>query len=216
MSIAKDLSKWVNPKNAFYLLLAMYIAGWIGLQNASSHSIFQELTPLNLLLTGMILFHFETAKNRSYFIFLLTSIILGFAIEVLGVKTGSIFGNYTYSHVLGPHLLDVPLIIGLNWAILIYCSGLFAKRLFKNIFLQALIGACIMTILDFFIEPAAIELNFWRWEGEAIPLKNYLAWFIFSFGMLYFFLRIHPQSKNPIAEKLLAILLAFFILLNFN
>lgn len=216
MSIVKDISNRVKPSYAFYLLLAMYIVGLIGLQSPSTRSIFQDLTPLNLLLTGMILFHFETTKNRKFFIFLLTSMILGFGIEVLGVKTGSIFGSYCYSHVLGTRVFDVPLIIGLNWAILIYCSGLLAKRLAQNIYLQALIGAVIMTMLDFFIEPAAIQLNFWQWESVSIPFKNYLAWFIFSFGMLYFFLRFHPRSENPIAIKLLGILLAFFVLLNFN
>ncbi len=215
MSILKSLNSWGNPQNAFYLLLAIYIAGFIGLRASTTQAIFQALTPLNLLLTGMILFHFETSKNKYYAIFLIISFIFGFGIEVIGVKTGYVFGDYQYSEVLGLQLLSVPLIIGVNWAILIYCSGILAKKMSENIFIQALIAALIMTLLDYFIEPVAVALNFWQWEDTSIPLRNYLAWFVFSYIMVLFYFKIHPNSNNPLAVRLLLILLSFFVLLNF-
>jgi len=215
MPIAKALNMWVNPRNAFYLLIAIYTAGLIGLSAAQTQSLFQQLTPFNLLLSGMILFHFETTKNKPYFVFLIICIVLGFSIEVIGVKTGFIFGEYNYSNVLGPRLLDVPIIIGLNWVILVYCSGILAKSLVQNIYIRAFIGSSLMTLLDFFIEPVAVALNFWQWEAESIPMKNYLAWFVFSYALVFLYLKILPNSSNPIAIRLLLIIISFFILLNF-
>lgn len=215
MPIAKALNMWVNPRNAFYLLVAIYTAGLIGLSAAQTQSLFQQLTPFNLLLSGMILFHFETTKNKPYFAFLIICIVLGFSIEVIGVKTGFIFGEYNYSNVLGPRLLDVPIIIGLNWVILVYCSGILAKSLVQNIYIRAFIGSSLMTLLDFFIEPVAVALNFWQWEAESIPMKNYLAWFVFSYALVFLYLKILPNSSNPIAIRLLLIIISFFILLNF-
>src|SRR5689334_23098853 len=42
---------------------------------------------------------------------------LTLAAEVIGVATGAIFGAYSYGEVLGFKLLEVPLIIGLNWVV---------------------------------------------------------------------------------------------------
>ena len=40
-----------------------------------------------------------------------------------------------------------------------------------------------MVLLDIMIEPVAIELDFWQWEGGNIPLQNYLMWFIVALFM---------------------------------
>ena len=49
---------------------------------------------------------------------------LGFFIEVIGVKTGFIFGSYYYGAAMGIKILAVPLLIGLNWSILVYSTSL--------------------------------------------------------------------------------------------
>lgn len=45
------------------------------------------------------------------------TMFVGFAVEALGVTTGVIFGAYHYTDRMGPRLHEVPLVIGINWAI---------------------------------------------------------------------------------------------------
>jgi uncharacterized membrane protein len=79
---------------------------------------------------------------------------------------------------------------------------------------QAVAGAFLMVLLDFFIEPIAVELDFWSWQHGHIPFQNFLAWFIISFALLIVFHRIEIDKKNPIAFPFYAIQLLFFILQN--
>lgn len=208
-------SRHINPTNAFRLLLAMHIAGAIGLAIPASRNFFQLLTPFNLLATAAIVFHFEEKKTANYILFIIVTFLAGYAVEVAGVHTGIIFGEYNYGATLGIKVFEVPLAIGLNWAILIYASGLASDRFPIPKVLKALTGAIIMVAFDFIIEPVAIKLDFWSWALEAIPLRNYLAWFLISF-ILHLFYQFLPFSKNnPLAIRLLCIQVLFFLLLNF-
>lgn len=207
-------SPHINPTNAFRLLLAMHIAGGIGLAIPESRVFFQMLTPFNLLATGAIVFHFEEKKTPTYILLLVISFLVGFGIEVVGVHTGLIFGEYQYGATLGFKLWEVPLAIGLNWAILIYTTGLLSDRLRVPKLLKAVAGALLMVMLDYLIEPVAIKLDFWSWSHESIPIKNYIAWFSISL-ILHILFQLLPFSKNnPLAIKLLYIQGLFFLVLN--
>lgn len=208
-------SRHINPTNAFRLLLAMHIAGAIGLAIPVSRDFFQVLTPFNLLATAAIVFHFEEKKTTNYIVLIIATLLAGYAVEVVGVHTGVIFGEYSYGATLGIKLFNVPLAIGLNWGILIYASGLTTDKLPIPKVLKALTGAIIMVGLDFLIEPVAIKLDFWSWTLESIPFRNYLAWFLISF-ILHLFYQFLPFSKNnPLAIRLLCIQALFFLILNF-
>ncbi len=210
-----DSLPYINQRNAFILLLAMHIAGLIGLSIESSRALFQALTPFNLLATAAIVLHFESNKSKNYALFILITFLVGFFIEVLGVKTGVIFGEYAYGQTLGVKFLEVPLAIGLNWVVLIYCTAQLSRKLFKNILLRVIIGALLMTALDFLIEPVAITYDFWSWESVAIPPQNYVAWFAISAVLQLLFNRLMTKSNNSLAIRLLYIQVGFFLLLNF-
>jgi len=64
----------------------------------------------------------SSCKRTDFYISLIAVSIIGFLIEVIGVKTGYIFGRYYYGQSLGYHLLSVPLLIGLNWGVLLYST----------------------------------------------------------------------------------------------
>jgi putative membrane protein len=51
-----------------------------------------------------------------------------------------------------------------------------------------------MVIFDFFLEPAAIELNFWNWAAVQVPWQNYLGWFIL--GSLFTYTGLHLNVLN--------------------
>lgn len=208
-------SSYINPKNAFRLLLAMHIAGAIGLALPESREFFQLLTPYNLLATAAIVFHFEEQKTPSYILLIIITFLAGYFVEVAGVSTGVIFGEYSYGATLGFKLWEVPLAIGLNWAVLIYGTGLLSDKLPVHKVLRAIVGALLMVGLDLLIEPVAIKLDFWSWASEGIPLQNYVAWFLISF-VLHSLYQVLPFSKNnQLAIKLLYIEAVFFLTLNF-
>lgn len=209
-----DELPFVNERNAFLLLLAMHIAGVIGLSFVASRSLFQSLTPFNLLATAALLLHFEKVKNGKYFLFILSTFLLGYGFEVIGVKTGVIFGEYTYGATLGLKMLDVPLTIGINWIVLIYITRGVATQVTKSKWLIVLLASTLMVLLDLLIEPVAVHFDFWQWDGGHIPIKNYFGWFILSCLIQTVGLIIYPESNNKLYLRLLVLEFIFFAALN--
>ncbi|OEK02988.1 hypothetical protein BFP97_16305 [Roseivirga sp. 4D4] len=210
-----DSLPFVNQKNAFRLMLAMHVAGAIGLAVDETRELFQWLTPFNLLATAAIVLHFESEKGLKYGLFIILTFLIGFFIEVIGVSTGQIFGTYSYGETLGYKVLDVPLAIGLNWVVLIYATAQLSKTLFSSLIARVVMGAGLMTAIDYFIEPVAIAYDFWSWESAAIPLQNYAAWFLVSAVLHVLFQKLMPNSNNSLTIRLLYIQVGFFIVLNF-
>lgn len=195
------------------LLVAMHIAGLIGLQFIETRSLFISLTPFNLVVTFVIsAYHFNWKNNRFILLSLLV-FLLSFFIEVIGVKSGIIFGNYRYGDALGVKVFDVPVLIGLNWLMLIYATGSFAEYFFKDIYIKAFFGAGLMVLLDAFIEPVASVYDFWHWQSGEIPARNFLAWFLISAGFLYSFYWFGFSLKNFLARAVYVVQLMFFVVL---
>src|SRR6187402_1961516 len=100
--------------NLFTLLTAniilMYAVGLIGITtNYELGKLFiLSLTPLNLIVNIAMLLYFHKDWNRNFIISAIVIAIAGFAIEVIGVKTGAVFGNYFYGKSLGFKILEVP------------------------------------------------------------------------------------------------------------
>lgn len=201
------------------ILCLMYLVGFLGLQMPETRDVFIMLTPFNLWVSLILLLGFH--KNwtwKATFIFSFV-FLFGYFIEVLGVKTGQIFGIYKYGNTLGFKIFDVPLSIGANWLILTYSISYFTLNVFKKIIksriIIALIASFSMVILDFLIEPVAIKFDFWDWYNNSIPLQNYIAWFLVGFTLNYFTLRQNILQKNKIASLLLLLQLLFFVGHNF-
>jgi bisanhydrobacterioruberin hydratase len=186
-------------------------------------------TAFNLLLSFALLVWTQKEKNRSFYLFITLVFIIGFAAEVTGVNTGLLFGNYNYGNVLGPKWQAVPLVIGINWIIIIYCCGICVTTLLLKIIqpvtdnlpqpsniLKALSvitdGATLALIFDWLMEPVAIKLGFWKWDGE-IPMYNYICWFIISLLLLGLFHFFKFNKQNKFAVNLLLIQLLFFLIL---
>ncbi|QHT67466.1 carotenoid biosynthesis protein [Rhodocytophaga rosea] len=200
-------------KIALALLIAMHIAGIIGLQHPLSRPLFQQLIAFNLLVTAAIVFYFHTDFNRNFIVFSIITFLAGFFIEVIGVATGHVFGVYTYGATLGLKWLNVPLLIGLNWLVLIYCTNIITNKLPFPWWVKALLGACLMVGLDFFIEPMAIQYDMWAWQDNKVPFQNYIGWFIASLVLSALFHIFSFSKKNTIAMLVYAIQLLFFMAL---
>jgi putative membrane protein len=62
------------------------------------------------------------------------------------------------------------------------------------------------------MEPAAVNLGFWSWEGGQIPLLNYISWFLISLFLLAVF-ALMKMKPHAFASNLLLIQAAFFLVL---
>ncbi len=202
------LSKY--QKLVFVLLTLMYLSGAVGLQIAASTPLFRTLTPLNLVVSLAFLIWFCPNRNFVFWVYCSLVFCLGFGIEVLGVKTGLIFGQYWYGQTLGTKLFDVPLTIGCNWLLLNYSANVFADRFFTSKLLKAILAALLMTCLDVLIEPVAMQLDFWDWANHTVPIQNYVAWFVISFLLSATFFYLNVSKKNQLAGLLLLLQTLFF------
>lgn len=192
---------------------------------------FARMTPLNLLLMFFLISWTQPEKKISFFIFVAISFLVGMISEMLGVHTGLIFGNYTYGTIMGLQVASVPLIIGLNWFVVLYSAlaamhflmGRFTQKTSQSngysanrpISIQHIFGGALLAVFfDWVMEPAAVGLGFWTWAGNGIiPVFNYLSWFFISSLLLYISRFINIKPDNIFAVHLFFIQLMFFLLL---
>ena len=202
------------PKAAIIVISVYYLVGIIGLTQDITFNLFKALVPFTLLcsLYFLWLFH-EKNMARDYLYFLLI-FILGFIIEAIGVNTGLIFGPYEYGRTLGFKLFETPLLIGVNWLLLTYSVLVLTGSFLKNKWLKYLVSAIFMVLYDIVLEPVAIRLDMWQWEGEVVPIQNYIAWFAISFIFLMILDLTIKQIRNKIATALFIVQFLFFAALN--
>lgn len=177
------------------------------------------LTPWTLLLTSTLVFApVFNEKNNAFPLWFILTYLVTYLLEALGVATGKIFGPYHYGDVLGLQLLDVPLIIGINWVFVVLGAIRISASLLKGEspltkLMRVLLAALLTTAFDFLLEPVAINLGYWTWHGGGIPLQNYVAWFSISLaaGILFHALKVDVKSKIPIHFFLIQTI--FFLML---
>lgn len=199
---------------ALILLFIFYSVGIFGLNHPDLRHIFITLTPSNLLLTLVILGWAHRKINISFLYGFLAAFLIGFFIEVAGVHTGVLFGEYEYGHALGWKVFEVPLMIGVNWFLLAYAAGGTARIFSRNRWVQVVIASFLMVVLDIFIEPVAIQLDFWSWEAEEVPFQNYVMWFITALIVQTAMQWSGLVPRRKLGMFILVIQFYFFIVLN--
>lgn len=198
-----------------FLVVLFHAVGLWGFLHPEYVTLFKKLVPFHLLLMLGLMIISHRDRNKYFWTFLLAAYTAGFVIELLGVNTGAIFGNYSYGTTLGPKFADIPLLIGVNWILVIYSTGVFMKEFkIKNHIIRAVVGALFITTLDVLIEPVAIKFDYWSWENFEVPFQNYVGWFIFSYTMLRFFFLMKFHKTNFAAVTLFVVQFIFFFLLN--
>lgn len=205
----------IKTKSSAFFALAiiaiLHTVGFIGLNFSPWADLCAKLTPINLLITFFLVLFAQEQKNKTFFIYLSVCALIGFGMEVIGVKTGLIFGDYSYGASLGPKLADVPLMIGLNWALLVLCTGMIAQRTKFHFVIKAIIAASLMVLIDFPMEPFAIKYDLWDWAQHPVPLQNYIAWFLIAFVLLLGFDKSIHFKENKVAEGSYFIMIIFFL-----
>lgn len=196
------------------LIVIFHVVGLTGFLIPAFNGLFKQLVPFHLLLMLSLMIFSQPEKSYWFYVFLVVTYIAGYTIELVGVHTGMIFGEYSYGGTLGLKLAEIPLMIGVNWILVIYSAGMLLRQIgLKNNVLAAAVGSVLVTLLDFIIEPVAIRFDYWAWKTNDIPLQNYIAWYLFSFALLYLFARLPFKKHNPAAPVLFITQFLFFLIL---
>ncbi|SEO93485.1 putative membrane protein [Mucilaginibacter gossypiicola] len=197
------------------IIFLFHLVGIIGFIIPSLTALFITLVPWHLLLMLGVIIYSHDAFNIKFLLFALITFIAGFMAEYIGVHTGLFFGHYRYDSTLGAKLLDIPLMIGVNWFLLIYSVGVVLRRSrFNNKLIRMLAGAIILTMLDMLIEPIAIRFDYWHWLDGNIPFKNYACWFVLSALLLFIFEQFKFNRQGNVGPTLLIAQFVFFAVLN--
>jgi bisanhydrobacterioruberin hydratase len=213
------------------IALLFHVCGTAGILLDIYRDFFIGATPLNLLLMFVLLLWTQSGPNRWFVLFIAITVLVGIGVEIIGVNTGFLFGKYSYGNVLGYKWMGVPLLIGINWFITMYCCGVtihaFLRRLIRSAPVEedrpvqtikalsvVVDGATLAVFFDWVMEPVAVKLGFWQWGGDgSIPTFNYLCWFGISLLLLTCFHFFQFNKSNKFAVHLLLIQVMFFLIL---
>ncbi len=212
--IAALLDLHFNKVVLFFIVF--YSVGIIGLSMEGTYSLFIRLTPFALLLStiGMAFFHRKYSEKAIVVFFVIY--IIGFGVEVVGVNTKLIFGDYTYGSGLGAKLLNTPLIIGINWLLLIYAANSVIERFVRKRIPVMLLGGTVLVIYDLILEQAAPLIDMWSWKNDTVPLQNYLAWFVLAVILSGVLKTSGVSVSNRLAPVILICQSLFFVVLLFT
>ena len=137
---------------------------------------FMTKTPLNMLILCSVLLWFYPIRTWRQIAFVGFVFIGSLLVEAHGVAYGILFGPYRYLTYLGPKVAGVPWLIGINWTILVLCTGALATAFFEKKWMRVLVGASMMTLFDAIMEPLAPRLHFWVFDAGMPNWVNYAGW----------------------------------------
>ena len=93
----------MNPVFLKRFLIVLYAAGLIGMHLPATAALFTSLVPLTLWFTAFICLVYFPKPSFQAYLFLGVLAIAAWYLEVQGVRTGQIFGQYAVTDVV-----DVP------------------------------------------------------------------------------------------------------------
>ena len=206
-----SLTDYREVRKFFFIF---YVVGTLGMVIPYTQQLFIRLIPYTLLLNVAYLtfFHEDKKSLKTLLAFLFIG-ISSFFIEMIGVESGLIFGSYAYADGLGLKWHDTPLIIGVNWILLVYCSAVMLEQTKFNTITKIIAASGLMLAYDVVMEIAAPKMTMWEFPNSQDLIRNYIAWFVIAlfFHSLLKLLKI--KLKNPLASTIFICQFLFFILL---
>jgi putative membrane protein len=207
--------KLASHRNLILVLVILHLVGIVGILIPQTRNLVLPLSAINLFLGFIVILLSERKNFTGLLVFSLIAFLIGYGSELIGVHTGALFGNYWYGDNLGLKLMEVPLIIGINWGVLAITSASITQKFMDNIFIKIGVNSLLMVFFDFVMEPVAMKSDFWSWENDVIPLYNYVCWFFVAIILQIIYLNFFKTSSNKVLNTLFIIQLLFFTILNF-
>ena len=193
------------------IIWLFHVSGILGIIYGNSEW-FISATPLILSINFALLL-INCNSHKWFFHMVILGFLTGMITEILGVQRGWIFGDYKYGNALGYKILGVPMLIGVNWALLTIITAAIAQQFYENLFMRIVIGVCLMIFLDLLIEPIAPVLDFWAFEGGNAPLQNYIGWTAVAIFLQSIFHYFRIEVKGWCPNQLYILQIIFFTVL---
>lgn len=182
---------WISLVHFFGIIGIYFLPDW-----------FLPATPITILISALVVFLRYEKYRFSRVVAFVVIAVLSFLVEVYGVHSGNLFGSYTYGNNLGWKVFDVPLIIGVNWAVLIMVAQQLTTHYIgiNNRFFSAISVATLMTTFDLLLEVLAPQFDFWSFTHmNYAPVENFIAWFGVSFVFgLYSYSHFRNQNRTAV------------------
>lgn len=127
--------------------------------------------------------NWETLEN------ILLAAFYGVLLEIINVYSSR---SYSYSSDFTLSIYNIPIAIGMGWAIIYYCAEKMAEAYRLKWWQSPLLMAIIALSLDLSIDAVAIRLGFWHWrillnqEWFGVPYDNLVGWLavVWTFAFL--------------------------------
>lgn len=195
------------------IFIRFYLVGLLLYMIPYTRPLFVSITSLSLFLAiaATLAFHRDwNGKTVIWFVFIVLS---SFLLEMQGVKSGELFGQYGYERGLAPMINDTPLIIGLNWLFLVYASNNIVRKFDLKPMVRILSGSLLMIGYDLVLEWVAPYMTMWHFESGYPPVQNFLVWFTTALFYHAGFEVLKIKSNNPPARFLFGLQILFFVLI---
>jgi uncharacterized membrane protein len=130
--------------------------------------------------------------------------------ESLSLRTGFPFGHYFFTGVMGPKLLQLPILLALAYLGIGYLAWVLASLLLgaapgsrSSVVVLPVIASCLMTAWDLAMDPVWCNIDgAWVWKrgGEyfGVPWGNFAGWFLTTWvGYQLFALWLRRRAPRP-------------------
>ncbi|MCC8146194.1 MAG: carotenoid biosynthesis protein [Bacteroidales bacterium] len=196
------------------LFIRFYLVGLVLYMIPFTRNFFISITSLSLLFVISIVFLFHKDWNIKSIVWFLFIVCSSFFLEMAGIQSGKIFGEYSYDRGLAPLINGTPLIIGFNWLFLVYASQSIVQKVNRlNPLTRILSASLLMILYDILLEWVAPFMRMWHFESGFAPFQNFLVWFIASLIYHAGFEILHIKAKNLPARSLFVFQMIFFLVI---
>lgn len=197
-----------------YTALRFYGVGILLYIIPSTRGIFLWITPWVLLANLLIILAYHKSWNLKTAIVLSAILVFSFILEMYGVVNDAVFGAYSYETTLGIKFRHTPLLIGVNWLMLVYGAHACTAFLTRYRVLRILLGGLLMVCYDLIIEVVAPGMKMWRFDQGYPPLQNFVMWFTVSFVFMSIIEIFRINTHNKHARVLFLTQVGFFGILS--
>jgi putative membrane protein len=158
-------------------------------------------------------------RVRGMLVFTLCCLGMGSLFESLSLRTGFPFGHYVFTDLMGPKVLDVPVLLVLAYLGIGYCSWVLAVLILghrnqpltgRRVLTLPLLASAIMLAWDVSMDSIWATLDrAWIWQDGGryfgVPISNFLGWYLTAFLFYLSFalyLRAKPAPIHPLPPAL--------------
>ena len=209
MATSSSLSK--GNRIVLWSAFALYVAGRIGQQYPDKIGVLTIVALQVLGAAAFALVHSSILyRVRGMLVFSGFCMGIGGICECLSLRTGFPFGHYFFTDLMGPKILQVPILLVLAYLGIGYCSWVLGVVLLgyrskpptvPGMFALACVAGFIMMAWDLSMDAIWSTLDrAWVWRDGGIffgvPLSNFVGWYFAAF-LFYLAFAIYCREQPP-------------------